>query len=122
MKTTVLLLGASLTLAGCAGGTVVDGGPGPATPPTFPQISISDVARYAHDLCGFAPAGQMIAEVLSTVVPGGPVVVSVATLGSAICAAYNSSAAPQTMARRRAREVVGGWVVTPGAVNGVPIR
>lgn len=120
MKSTVLLIGAAVLLTGC--GKTISDGMGPAPPTiTLPQVSLQDVANYAHQLCNFAPTGQMIAEMLSTVVPGGPVVVSAATLGSAICAAYNLSVAPP-LARRKARQVVGGWVVTPGAVNGVPIR
>ena len=100
-------------LGGCAGDPF--GGGTPGAPITFSDI-IVDIQKAAVAACGFAPAGQVVAAILGASVPG---VVAAAAVGAAICAAY--APAPQ-MARKGGKRLVRGWVVTPGAVNGVPIR
>lgn len=108
----VVLCGAA-ALAGC--GKTADG--------TGPSPSIGDLVLEAQKaavaICGFAPAGQVVAGIIGSAVPGGAAVVTAAAIGSAICAAF---APPKAFALKGGRRVVRGWVVTPGAVNGVPIR
>lgn len=108
----VLVCGAA-SLAGC--GKTVDGtGPSPSV-----GDLVSEAQKAAVAICGFAPAGQIVANVIATAVPGGAMIVTAAAIGSAICAAF---APPKAFSLKGGRRVVRGWVVTPGAVNGVAIR
>jgi hypothetical protein len=118
----IILLASAATLVGC-GKTVNPDGTVTTTQPSLDDI-IAGVQKYAHLTCGAAPTGQVIANIIGTVVPEAAIVITAATVGSAICAAYNAASEPTKMARRglvRAK-MVNGFRVTPGAVNGVPIR
>lgn len=98
------------------------GGCGKTADGTGPSVGdlISDAQKAAVAICGFAPAGQIVANVIATAVPGGAAVVTAAAIGSALCAAF--APPPKTLSLKGGKRVVRGWVVTPGAVNGVPIR
>jgi hypothetical protein len=100
-----------LSLGGC--GTTGSGGG-----PTVEDI-IAQVQAAAVKICGFAPAGSVVANIIGSAVPGGGAIVAAAAIGQAICTAIS----PPKLARRGGPAlVVKGWIVTPGAVNGVPVR
>lgn len=107
----VIVLCGAAALAGC--GKTADG-----TGPSVGDL-IKDAQNAAVAICGFAPAGQIVANVIATAVPGGAAVVTAAAIGSALCAAF---APPKAFTLKGGKRIVRGWVVTPGAVNGVPIR
>src|SRR5882724_11508611 len=112
---TVLFLACATALGGCAGagGGVIGGGT--TTTPDIAAI-IAQVQSYCRIACGFVPTASTIASILTG---GNPGVMAATSISQAICAAI----APPTMAGRYgARRLVKGWVVTPGAVNGVPVR
>lgn len=112
---TVLFLSCSTVLAGCGSISGGGGAPGGVTTPDIATI-IAQVQSFCKIACGFVPTASTIASILTG---GNPGVMAATSISQAICAAI----APPTMAGRYgARRMVKGWTVTPGAVNGVPIR
>ncbi len=112
---TVLFLSCATALGGCAGAGGGAIGGGTTTVPDIAGI-IAQVQSYCRIACGFVPTASTIASILSG---GNPGVMAATSISQAICAAI----APPTMAGRYGvRRMVKGWVVTPGAVNGVPVR
>lgn len=112
---TILFLSCATALGGCAGaggGGTIGGG---VTTPDIGAI-IAQVQSYCRIACGFVPTASTIASILSG---GNPGVMAATSISQAICAAL----APPTMAGRYgAPRMVKGWRVTPGAVNGIPVR
>lgn len=111
-------IASSLLLGGCAT-TLPDGTAG--APLTFQQL-LKGVQDFTIATCGLAPTGEILANLLSTVTPGGGVLVTAAAIGSAFCQAI---VPPKLSARRGGAplvKIVGGWRVTPGRVNGVPVQ
>lgn len=110
----VILLSATATLAGCATpGT--GGGPAPT-----PSDVVAQIQQVANATCHFAPIGQVIAQIIASAVPAGAVAIPITDIGRAICDAYLQAQGAPPLARRAARRA--NLVVTPGAVNGIPIR
>jgi hypothetical protein len=111
----VIVVCVATTLASC--GTLGIGTPsaGGTTSPSISDI-IAGAQAAAVSICGFAPAGNIVASIIGAGVPG---IMAAAAIGSAICAAF---APPPLLAKKGGKRLVRGWTVTPGAVNGVPIR
>lgn len=112
---TILFLSCATVLGGC--GSIPGGGgvPGAVTTPDIAAI-IAQVQSYCRIACGFVPTATTIASILTG---GNPGVMAATSISQAICAAIS----PTPMAGRYgARRMVKGWTVTPGAVNGVPVR
>ena len=100
-------------LGGCA--TNPDGSP-VVTAPDIRRSSLR-CRGYCQVACGFVPTVTTIANIISA---GNPAIATAGAISAAICAAIN----PPKALRRRATFaiMVKGWRVTPGAVNGVPVR
>lgn len=111
---TILFLSCATALGGCAG-TGGGGTIGVVTTPDFTAI-IAQVQSFCKIACGFVPTASTIASILSG---GNPGVMAATSISQAICAALEP---PKMAGRYGAPRMVKGWRVTPGAVNGVPIR
>lgn len=110
---TALFLASATVLGGCANNP--DGTPGTQVPDI--QAIITQVQNYCRIACGFVPTAATIASIVTG---GNPGVIAASAVSQAICAAI----VPPKLGSRRslAPKMVKGWVVTPGAVNGVPVR
>jgi hypothetical protein len=113
---TACFIGFATLLGGCAPPNA-DGTPGAVTTPDIAAI-ISQVQNYCKIACDFVPTAATIASILSG---GNPGVIAASAISQAICTAI--APAPKGAGRKAlAPKMVKGWVVTPGAVNGVVIR
>ena len=106
----VCAIALTTTLGGCAS---TGGGP-----PTQADVNatIAQVQNYTKLACGFVPTATTILNIIGAAVPGVTIATSIA---QAICAAV---ATPMSGKHAFAKKTVKGYVVTPGAVNGVRVE
>jgi hypothetical protein len=86
----------------------VTAGPGPAPSPSDPTSYIADIQKAAVAACGFLPQASFVADLFLS---GNSTVQTAQAWAAAICAAVT----PKATVRR-------GGAVTPGRVNGIPVR
>lgn len=111
----MIVAGSTMMLSGC--GTLGIG------TPTETPINVNDILSKARDAaiaaCGFAPAIATIANIIAV---GNPGVMTASAIGAAVCAAIAPPPKTATLLKAGRVATVRGWQVTPGAVNGVPVR
>ena len=108
------LMVCAVSLTTILGGCASTGG-GPPTQGDVTAI-INQVQEYTKLACGFVPTATTILNIIGATVPGVTIATSIA---QAICAAV---ATPMAGKHAFAKKTIKGYVVTPGAVNGVPVE